>query len=124
MKRRATSPLHGRHFHSPAPPLASSSSTSSSSSAPHLPYMADAETLKAKGNTHFRNGEYDEAVRFYSLAIQRNSTNPVLWTNRANARLKLELWEDVITDCLRSIELNTENMKAFFYLGMFDNFVH
>lgn len=79
--------------------------------------MADADTLKAKGNTHFRNGEYEEAARFYSLAIQRNDRNPLLWTNRANARLKLEKWEEVITDCLQSIELLPDNMKAYFYLG-------
>lgn len=76
-----------------------------------------AEQLKEKGNAHFRKGEYESAESCYSQAIMKNSINPLLYTNRANARLKLTRWQDVIDDCLRSIELMKENMKAFFYLA-------
>ncbi|KAF2877532.1 hypothetical protein BDV95DRAFT_151167 [Massariosphaeria phaeospora] len=76
-----------------------------------------AEQLKSQGNTHFKDGDYDAAEALYSQAIQKNSKNPLLFTNRANARLKLEKWEEVIDDCIRSIELMKENMKAFFYLA-------
>jgi STIP1 family protein 1 len=76
-----------------------------------------AEQLKNQGNTHFKNAEYDTAEMCYSQAITRNSKNPLLFTNRANARLKLEKWEAVIDDCLHSIELMKENMKAYFYLA-------
>jgi STIP1 family protein 1 len=76
-----------------------------------------AEQLKNQGNTHFKNAEYDSAETCYSQAITKNSKNPLLFTNRANARLKLEKWESVIDDCLRSIELMKENMKAYFYLA-------
>ncbi|PSN63775.1 U-box-domain-containing protein [Corynespora cassiicola Philippines] len=76
-----------------------------------------AEQLKNKGNAYFKNGEYEEAETLYSQAIQKNSKNPLLFTNRANARLKLEKWEGVIDDCIRSIELLKDNMKAFFYLA-------
>jgi STIP1 family protein 1 len=76
-----------------------------------------AEQLKNQGNTHFKNAEYDSAETCYSQAITKNSKNPLLFTNRANARLKLEKWEGVIDDCLRSIELMKENMKAYFYLA-------
>lgn len=76
-----------------------------------------AEQLKNSGNKCFKNGDYEGAEGLYSQAIQKNSANPLLFTNRANARLKLEKWEGVIDDCLRSIELLKENMKAFFYLG-------
>jgi len=77
-----------------------------------------AEQLKEQGNAHFKKGEYEDAIKFYSQAIQHNANNPLLYTNRANARLKLKLWQDVIDDCLRSIELMQENMKAFYFLGM------
>ncbi|KAF2475701.1 U-box-domain-containing protein [Lindgomyces ingoldianus] len=76
-----------------------------------------ADQLKTQGNTHFKNGEYEAAETCYSQAIQKNSKNPLLFTNRANARLKLEKWQEVIDDCIRSIELLKENMKAFFYLA-------
>jgi STIP1 family protein 1 len=81
---------------------------------PHL-----AEQLKQKGNIHFKDGEYENAVTLYSQAIQQNSTNYLLYTNRANARFKLGLWLEVIDDCLRSIELEKNNMKAYYFLGRF-----
>ena len=81
-----------------------------------------AEQLKDKGNAHFRKGEYEAAEACYSQAIMKNSKNPLLYTNRANGRLKLSRWQDVIDDCLRSIELLKENMKAYFYLGTIDFF--
>ncbi|KAF2125007.1 FMN-linked oxidoreductase [Dothidotthia symphoricarpi CBS 119687] len=76
-----------------------------------------AEQLKTQGNQCFKNADYDGAEAYYSQAIQKNSSNPLLFTNRANARLKLEKWEGVIDDCIRSIELLKDNMKAFFYLA-------
>lgn len=76
-----------------------------------------AEQLKTQGNTHFKNGDYTSAETLYSQAIQKNSKNPLLFTNRANARLKQEKWEGVIDDCLLSIGLMEENMKAYFYLA-------
>jgi tetratricopeptide (TPR) repeat protein len=76
-----------------------------------------AEQLKERGNNHFKRGEYEDAAKLYSQAIQQNSTNPLLYTNRANARLKLHLWQEVIDDCIKSIELMRENMKAFYFLG-------
>lgn len=76
-----------------------------------------AEQLKNQGNAKFKEGEYEAAEALYSQAIMKNSRNPLLFTNRANARLKMEKWEGVIDDCLKSIEISKENMKAFFYLG-------
>ena len=76
-----------------------------------------AEQLKTQGNKHFKEGEYEQAESLYGQAIQKNSKNPLLFTNRANARLKLEKWEGAIDDCLRSVELRKDNMKAFFYLA-------
>jgi STIP1 family protein 1 len=83
-----------------------------------------AEQLKTQGNTHFKNGDYELAESLYGQAIQKNSNNPLLFTNRANARLKLEKWEGAIDDCLRSIELMKENMKAFFYLAQAQLSIH
>ena len=89
-----------------------------------MSHLHMAEQLKERGNTHFKRGEYEEAIKLYSQAIQQNSGNPVLYTNRANARLKLEQWQNAIDDCLRSIDLMRENMKAFYFLGTFLTFMH
>lgn len=76
-----------------------------------------AEQLKDRGNQHFKNGDYVNAEALYTQAIQRNPNNPLLFTNRANARMKLEAYLEVIDDCIKSIELLRENMKAYTFLG-------
>lgn len=53
----------------------------------------------------------------YSHAIQKNSSSPILYTNRANARLKLGKYHAVIDDCIRSIEVSKDNLKAYYFLG-------
>lgn len=51
-----------------------------------------AETLKSKGNVAFRDGNYLEAEELYTQAIQKYSRNPLIFTNRANVRLRLQQW--------------------------------
>lgn len=78
------------------------------------------EQLKAKGNDAFRRGEYVEAEDFYTQAIQKHASNPLLFTNRANVRLKLHKWEEAVLDCTKAVEITGEgvpNHKAYYFLG-------
>lgn len=79
-----------------------------------------AEQLKEKGNAAFRNGEYLEAEDLYTQAVQKYSRNPLIFTNRANARLKLQRYDGAVDDALKSIEItgpDGQNHKAFYFLG-------
>jgi STIP1 homology and U-box containing protein 1 len=79
-----------------------------------------AEQLKDQGNIAYKNGEYQEAENLYTQAIQKYSRNPLIFTNRANARLKLQQWEGAVNDCLNSIEItgpNAHNHKAYYFLA-------
>ncbi|KAK5163210.1 uncharacterized protein LTR77_010796 [Saxophila tyrrhenica] len=83
-----------------------------------MSYLAD--ELKEKGNAAFRNGQYIEAEELYTQAVQKYSRNPLIFTNRANVRLKLQRWDDAVNDCLKSIEVagpKTQNNKAFYFLA-------
>lgn len=83
-----------------------------------MAHLADA--LKEQGNKAFKNGEFLEAEDFYTQAVQKYSRNPLLFTNRANARLKLQRWEGAVNDCLKSIEVSgkgQQNHKAYYFLG-------
>lgn len=79
-----------------------------------------AEQLKDKGNAAFREGNFLEAEELYTQAIQKHSRNPLIFTNRANVRLKLQRWDEAINDCTKSIDINGssgQNHKAFYFLG-------
>lgn len=84
-----------------------------------MAHLADA--LKEQGNLAFKNGDFASAEDFYTQAVQKYSRNPLLFTNRANARLKLQRWEGAVNDCLKSIEVTGkgQNHKAYYFLGMF-----
>lgn len=73
--------------------------------------------LKERGNAHFKREEWAAAEALYSQAIQKDSRNPLLYTNRANARMKMKNWQAVIDDCLKSLEYLQDNMKAFHFLA-------
>lgn len=52
-----------------------------------------------------------------SSSIQKDPINPKLFTNRAMARIKLQSWDACIDDCLKSIDLENDNMKGYYYLA-------
>ena len=72
---------------------------------------------KELGNKAFGQGDFKEAERMYTIAIQKDPENAIFFTNRAFSRIKMESWDPCIDDCLSSIELNSGNMKAFYYLA-------
>jgi STIP1 homology and U-box containing protein 1 len=97
-------------------------------------------SLKNLGNEHFRAGEFKEADQLYSLAyaihpivsrrdpfsnstcsIQKNPSEPKLFSNRALTRVKLQDWSGAETDARKAIELygpkNPLAMKAYYTLG-------
>jgi len=79
-----------------------------------------AEKLKQQGNDLFKAGDYAAAEEQYTAAITKYSRNPLLFTNRALARIRLQRWQGVIDDCLHSISLtphNAFNFKSYFYLA-------
>ena len=83
-----------------------------------MSYLAD--QLKEKGNDAFRKGEFIEAEDLYTQAVTKYSQNPLIFTNRANVRLKLQRWDGAVNDCLKSIEITGpkgQNHKAYYFLG-------
>ena len=62
-----------------------------------------AQMEKAKGNEYFQAGDYDDAILYYSRALACESTTSpaaaVLFTNRAQARLKIKSWASAEEDC-------------------------
>lgn len=51
-------------------------------------------------------------------SILADPKNPALFTNRAMARLRLCLWDSVISDCNTCLALAPDSLKAHYYLSM------
>ncbi|MCJ1370568.1 hypothetical protein MMC20_001781 [Loxospora ochrophaea] len=73
--------------------------------------------LKEEGNKKFKAGDYKGAEELYTRAIQKDPWNSTLFTNRAFSRIKLQSWDPCIDDCIRSIEIDNDSMKGYFYLA-------
>ncbi|KAL7390351.1 hypothetical protein ABVT39_019428 [Epinephelus coioides] len=74
-------------------------------------------TLKEKGNSQFKAGEWREAERSYKEALVLcpvcfSKERSVLFSNRAAARLHLNLKDQAISDCTSAIKLNPEYVRA------------
>lgn len=64
---------------------------------------------------YFQAGEYAQAEALYTKAITADPTSPLLYTNRAMARIKLNMYDSVVSDCEQSLALLPHNMKAYYY---------
>uniref|UniRef100_A0A3Q0SSI3 Tetratricopeptide repeat protein 1 n=1 Tax=Amphilophus citrinellus TaxID=61819 RepID=A0A3Q0SSI3_AMPCI len=74
-------------------------------------------SLKEAGNAHFKRGDWAEAGRSYTEALSMcpvcfSRERAVLFSNRAAARLHLDLKEQAISDCSRALELDPDYLRA------------
>lgn len=73
--------------------------------------------LKEKGNSLFKAGDWVEAQRSYTEALVLcplafSQERAVLFSNRAAARLHLDMKDQAISDCTRAIDLNPDYVRA------------
>lgn len=77
--------------------------------------MADA--LKAKGNAAFSSGNYEEAIKFFSEAIELDPSNHVLYSNRSAAEASLQQYSKALKDAKKCVELKPDWAKGYSRLG-------
>ena len=58
--------------------------------------QAEAQVKKTAGNAHFKAGEMGEAIKLYEEAIRLDPGNALLYTNCAQAHLKLGDYESAL----------------------------
>jgi DnaJ family protein C protein 7 len=78
--------------------------------------IKELDNLKTGGNTAFSSGDYAEAIRLYTAAIEFDPTLvdllPTLYTNRATAKSKLGQHEAAVADCGLALQSNPRHLKA------------
>lgn len=85
-----------------------------------------AEELKIKGNTAINSKDYENAVKFYSEAIELciDGVNAhVYYSNRAAAYCHLNRYQDAVDDCHSSLALSPDYIKAYSRLGLANFFL-
>ncbi|GMI16843.1 hypothetical protein TrLO_g6231 [Triparma laevis f. longispina] len=79
---------------------------------------------KEEGNEAFKNGEYAQAVLFYTLGVEKvtpllpNDLYPTLLSNRSACFLKLGHHEKALKDANDCVTASPENVKGLFRKGV------
>ena len=73
----------------------------------------EAEKLKNKGNDAFKKKSFQEAINYYSEAVDTLPNEPAYYTNRAIAYLKIDNFDLAMNDCKKALEINPQFVKAY-----------
>lgn len=77
--------------------------------------MADA--LKAQGNKAFQAGQFEEAIKHFTDAINLDPSNHVLYSNRSASHASLSQYDDALQDAEKVVELKPDWGKGYSRLG-------
>ncbi|KXZ56970.1 hypothetical protein GPECTOR_1g876 [Gonium pectorale] len=77
--------------------------------------MADA--LKAKGNAEFSAGNFEEAIKYFTQAIELDPSNHVLYSNRSASQASLKNYAAALEDAMKCVELKPDWAKGYSRLG-------
>ncbi|KAI8979215.1 hypothetical protein BDF20DRAFT_487710 [Mycotypha africana] len=71
------------------------------------------EEIKNQANEQYKQGQYAEAVKLYSQAIDISPKTATYYNNRAAALVMLKKYKEAANDCRTATELDPQNVKAF-----------
>ena len=75
------------------------------------------ETLKAEANELFKKGKLQEAMEYYTMAIEAEPVRKetaICYANRSFAACKLEQYGQALNDAHKAIELDPSYIKAYY----------
>ena len=75
------------------------------------------KSLKDKGNLYVQERNYAEALKCYSKAIELDSNDPILYSNRSAMYYNLNDYENAIIDADKAISLKPNYPKAYLRKG-------
>lgn len=78
-----------------------------------LSFPVQINELKEKGNAALTAGNFEEAIDAYTQAINLDSNNHVLYSNRSAAYAKAGKFESALADAEKTIEINPKWTKGY-----------
>ncbi|CAL1540144.1 unnamed protein product [Lymnaea stagnalis] len=82
-----------------------------------FPNECKASSLKKAGNDYFTKGEYINAIKVYTEAIEMAPNDHLLRSNRCHAYASLDRYEDALADAELVIQLRPDWPKGYFRKG-------
>ncbi|XP_026171649.1 tetratricopeptide repeat protein 12 isoform X2 [Mastacembelus armatus] len=76
-----------------------------------------ANALKDKGNEAYAQEDYETAVKYYTDGLAELRDMQTLYTNRAQAYIKLGKYKEAICDCEWALKCNDSCIKAYVHMG-------
>lgn len=76
-----------------------------------------ADEAKAKGNAAFSSGNFTEAIKHFSTAIDLSPTNHVLYSNRSASYASLNQFTEALQDAQKTVDLKPDWPKGYSRLG-------
>ncbi|XP_029923057.1 tetratricopeptide repeat protein 12 [Myripristis murdjan] len=76
-----------------------------------------AVALKEKGNEAYTQEDYETAVKYYTDGLAELRDMQPLYTNRAQAYIKLGKYKEAISDCEWALKCNEKCIKAYLHMG-------
>lgn len=79
---------------------------------------------RSQGNDLFSSGRFAEACSAYGEGLKYDSSNSVLYCNRAVCRSKLGQWEQSVEDCNQALKIQPNYIKALLRRAVSNAKVH
>ncbi|KAF6034776.1 PpD3 [Bugula neritina] len=76
--------------------------------------IEQAERVKETANEYFKNQNYDEAIKFYTQAIEINPNVAAYYGNRSFAYIKTECFGYALEDANKALQLDRAFLKAYY----------
>lgn len=73
-----------------------------------------AEEMKEKANVFFKNEDYNQAITFYSQAIELNPYVAAYYGNRCLAYIRIECFGYALQDANKALEVDNSYVKAYY----------
>merc|ERR1719203_477413 len=67
-----------------------------------------------RGNAHFKNKQWEEALAAYAEALTLEPKDAGLWLNRSITNRQLKNWQDAELDAHCAVEIQPANVKAHY----------
>uniref|UniRef100_A0A8C7TUQ4 Serine/threonine-protein phosphatase n=1 Tax=Oncorhynchus mykiss TaxID=8022 RepID=A0A8C7TUQ4_ONCMY len=74
----------------------------------------NAEKLKEKANNCFKEKDYDNAIKYYTEALELNPANAIYFSNRSLAYLRTECYGYALADATKCLEIDKNYIKGYY----------